>query len=92
MLAAVYCGWFYFLGSLTGAHRLDGIIGVILGLYICSHPSANAVNMLFFERGTLREYFSSRSGIGWLALNLVVMLAGCLVIVVGTIQLVIPND
>jgi hypothetical protein len=61
---------------------LDGSVGVALGLYICSHPAANAVRMLFFERDTLR-HISEWSVIRWLALNLLVLLAGWMVIFLG---------
>jgi hypothetical protein len=67
---------------------LDGSLGVILGLYICSHPAANAVDMLFFERYNLRQISSEWSGVGWLALNALVLLAGWMVIFIGLTRLV----
>jgi hypothetical protein len=87
-LAIVYYASLNFLGTLTGVHLWDGIIGVVLGLYICSHPSANAVDLLFFRRYDLRQIVSGWSGVGWILLNLLVMLVGWLVIVIGAIQLV----
>jgi len=83
LLAAVYIALLSYLHTLTGSSLLDGIIGVLLGLYICSRPAANAVDMLFFERGALRQ-LSEWSGIGWLALNMLVFLLGCAVIITGT--------
>jgi hypothetical protein len=88
VLALMYSYLLYFLDTLTGARLLDGSIGVILGLYICSRPAANAVDMLFFERGTLQRVTSNWLGIGWLALNLLVLLLGLIVIVIGVIRLV----
>jgi hypothetical protein len=87
-LALTYSYLFYLLPTLTGNRLLDGSIGVILGLYICSHPAANAVDMLFFERSALRWGRSNWLGLGWLALNLLILLLGCFVIVIGVIRLV----
>src|SRR5271157_36734 len=35
-IAAIFAGWLHFMSSLTGRARLDGGLGVLLGLYICS--------------------------------------------------------
>jgi hypothetical protein len=86
LLAIAYTGWFHYLHTLTGIPVLDGSIGVALGLYICSHPAANAVDMLFFERYNLRQ-ISEWSGVGRLALNALVLLAGWMVIFVGLTRL-----
>jgi hypothetical protein len=75
------------LGTLTGRSLLDGIIGIVLGLYICAHPAANAVNMLFFERQVLRQT-PEWSLMRWLALNLLVLLAGWVVVFLGLRRLV----
>jgi hypothetical protein len=65
---------------------------VALGLYICAHPAANAVNMLFFERDiardALRNVRSDWPLIRWLALNLFVLLVGWMVVFVGIRRLV----
>jgi hypothetical protein len=71
------------LPALTGRKMLDGAIGVALGLYICAHPAANAVNMLFFERDVLRTLRSDWPLIRWLALNLFVLLVGWMVVFAG---------
>ena len=83
LVAVAYFGLLRYLHSFTGRHLLDGGIGVILGLYICSHPAANAVDALYLTRGALREVWSKWSGIQWLALNVLVTFAGWLVIVSG---------
>jgi hypothetical protein len=54
LLAVAYISLLRYLHTLTGFNMLDGSIGLALGLYICSHPAANAINMLFFERKRLR--------------------------------------
>jgi hypothetical protein len=88
LLAALYGGLLRVLPTLTGSTTADGIGGVILGLYICSHPAANAIDLMFYSRGALREVASGWSGMGWLALNLLVVLVGWLVIVGGATRLV----
>ena len=72
----------------TGHPLLMGTIGVALGLYICAHPAANAINLLFFERETLRAVRSDWPLIRWLALNLLVLLAGWTVVFAGIRRLV----
>jgi hypothetical protein len=86
VLAMAYGGALRYLRTLTGTAMLDGGIGVALGLYICAHPAANAVNVLFYERDILR-HLSERSVIRWLALNLLVLVAGWMVIYGGIIRL-----
>ena len=88
LLAVAYIGLLRYLHTLTGIHMLDGSIGLALGLYICSHPAANAINMLFFERDRLRQNSSGWSIVRWLALNLLVLLTGWTVIFVGIKRLV----
>lgn len=88
LLAMAYGGLLRYLHTLTGINIVDGSMGVLLGLYICSHPAANAVDLLFFERGALHQLSSEWSGIGWLALNFLVLLAGWVVIVIGATRLV----
>jgi len=74
------------LPTLTGEPKVDGAIGVVLGLYACSHPAANAIDALFYPRGALARV--SWLGAGWLALNGAVMVAGWLAIVAGVMRLV----
>jgi hypothetical protein len=86
-LAFVYLGLLYILHTLTGDNVLDGIIGIVLGLYICSLPAANAVDILFAERSAVRQAPALRTGGRWLALNLLTLLVGWIVIVIGAIRL-----
>lgn len=81
-LALVYTELLRFLPTLTGISLLDGSIGVAMGLYICAHPAANAVNMLFFETDLLQQ-ISEWANIRWILLNLLVLLAGWMVIFTG---------
>jgi hypothetical protein len=75
------------IGVDVGISSVDGALGVVLGLYICSRPAANGIDLLFFERGGLRIAFSGWSGLEWLMLNAIVMFAGWVVIVVGASQI-----
>ena len=88
LIGIVYSGFLNYQRTLTGADNLDGIIGVLLGLYICSHPAANVVDMLFFRRGAQRQSSSRGSAVLWLSLNTLVLLIGWLVIFVGTTRLI----
>ena len=88
LAAVVFSVVFRSLRSLTGILMLDGGISVALGLFICAHPAAYWVNMLFFERHTLRRISSEWSVVRWLALNLLVLLAGWMVIYLGLTRLV----
>ncbi len=74
--------------TLTGTNKVDGIIGVLLGLYICSHPAANVVDLLFFRRDTRNQFSSGWSAIFWLALNMLVLLIGWTVLFIGTTRLI----
>jgi hypothetical protein len=67
---------------------LEGALGVALGLYICAHPAANAIHMLFFERDILRNVRSDWPLIRWLALNTFVLLVGWMVVFAGIRRLI----
>jgi hypothetical protein len=90
LLAAAYGGMLQYRRPLTTGDLLDGALGVMLGLYICSQPAANAVDLLFFSRGGPRQLPAGWAGAGWLGLNLLVVFVGWLVIVLGATRLVGP--
>jgi membrane-associated protease RseP (regulator of RpoE activity) len=93
LLGIVYSSLLYCHSTLTGTNSLDGIIGVLLGLYICSHPAANVVDILFFGQGARRRQFSSRrSALLWLALNALILLIGWISIFLGTTRLIVKAD
>jgi hypothetical protein len=85
LLAVVvaYILWIHLQHPLTHHARLDGSIGVLGGLYICSHPAANFIDLLFFQRHTFESLRHGWKGITWIVLNLIVWLLGCLVIIIG---------
>jgi hypothetical protein len=69
------------LATITGRTQADGIIGVILGLYISSFPARHFVDLLVYWK-TESNRFPSRRSLGWwIALNAAVLLVGWLVIV-----------
>jgi hypothetical protein len=89
LLASLYVGWFAYMGALTGSVRLDGSLGLLLGLYVCSHPAANVLDMLLFMTSDTREGITgTRSGQLWLALNVLTLLAGWVAIFSGAMRLV----
>jgi Tfp pilus assembly ATPase PilU len=67
---------------------LDGIIGVVLGLYISSHPAASLVDILFYRRAIRYQIPSKRSLVLWLSLNVLVLFISGIVIFVGTTRLI----
>ncbi len=86
LLAVIYGGWMAAQRTITDMPRLDGIIGVLLGLFICSRPAANMLDLLFARH--YRVATSEWSAIGWLALNGLVLFIGWLVITIGATRLI----
>ena len=90
LVAIAYGGWLY-QHTLTGNNKLDGSLGVLLGLFICAHPAANLLDSLLFEGSAGRDSSSWRSTLAWLALNLLVLFGGWNVILIGTTRFVSPT-
>jgi len=88
LLAVVWALWLHRLPALIGPRMPEAVSSVLLGLYICSHPAANAVDLLFFRRDLLREIAAEWWGVAFLALNLLVLFLGWLVITLGATRLV----
>ena len=61
----------------------DGVGGVLLGLFICAQPAANLIDSLY------RARYVRNDESGWLPqlANGLAMLAGIIVIILGTVQL-----
>lgn len=85
LLALAYCALPYTVGSLTGENRFDGIIGIVIGLYVCSHPASNVLDLLFMEGGVVRSS-PGDGGLIWYLLNLLVLIAGWLAVYIGVLQ------
>ena len=92
LTAAAYILWFNQRQRLTGNPMVDGAFSVVLGLYICSCPAGNAIDLLFFERASFRNVIAQSSSIGWLALNILTLLMGWIVIYLGTAHLTGRGD
>ena len=91
VLAGCYAVILNVLPSLTGVALLDGTLGLSLGLYICSHPAAAAIDLFYLDRLMLHRLTSEWADFRWLLLNIVVMLVGCLVTVAGATEFVGPT-
>jgi hypothetical protein len=88
MVGALYGVLINELGSLSSNLLLDGAIGVGLGLYICSHPASAAVDLLYMDRLAFQQLASEWADLAWVGLNLLVMVVGCMVTVVGATRFV----
>lgn len=87
VLAAIYGLWFHQQQALSGDRTVDGTFSVILGLYICSRPAGNAIDLIFIERRRFHRLVTESSSLQWLALNILTLLAGWFVIYLGTFHL-----
>ncbi|HEX9117572.1 MAG TPA: hypothetical protein VGA61_15990 [Anaerolineae bacterium] len=83
-VAALYGALLVFRHTLTGVVRWDATIGVVLGLFICSRPVSNMLDLILFGRQLRPQFASQRAEIAWLVLNVVVLLIGLLVLTSGT--------
>lgn len=89
MLGGLYTGWLTYFNGLNGSNRLDGTLGILLGLYICSKPAANMLDILLFMRADLRENIvSTNRGRIWLLFNLLTGIAAWGVIFSGVLRFV----
>ena len=88
MVAAIYAVLITELGALSSNLLLDGAIGVGLGLFICSYPASAAVDLLYLDRMAFQQLVSEWADLAWVGLNLVVMVVGCLVTIVGATRFV----
>lgn len=90
LLGIVYGAIFVLRPLLLGQPLLAGSIGVLLGLYICSQPAANAIDILFFGRVGRYIAYSRQSETIWLLVNTAVMLVGVCVIIIGATRFSVP--
>jgi hypothetical protein len=85
LLALAYSGLLLVYSPLTGEERIDGAIAVVLGLYVCSHPASNVLDLLFMDGGVVRRG-AEQHGIAWYILNLLVLMAGWFAVWLGLIR------
>ncbi len=83
LLAFVYCALILILHTITGYRQVDGTLGIVLGLFICSHPTGNVLDLLIYKRNILQP-----NGWSW-AINFLVLLIGWMVIFLGATQYII---
>ena len=86
LVALVYGYLLNAQGSLTGVSTRDGIIGVLLGLFICSQPAANFLDALLFGRYLRLEHTRIAYELFWWVLNVLVLLVGWNVIFIGMVR------
>jgi hypothetical protein len=86
LVAILYCLLLYFNLPFTKSWKLDGIIGVLYGLYTASHPAANVLDLLFYARDNLRRGLSKQAYALWWALNGFALIMGWFTIVFGLIR------
>ncbi len=91
LAALLYGGIIQTNHSLTGMPRADGIIGALLGLYICSQGAANILDVLLYGGASGIQSLSRRALILWLGLNGLILFVGWLVIVMGTTRFTLPS-
>lgn len=82
-LAVLYAAWLSFQGGLSGADRVDGVIGVLLGLWTSSYPASHFLDLLLFHRSTLLRAGDRKSIVPWLLINAVGLAIGLTIIIVG---------
>ena len=92
LLGVVYAAIFILRPLLLGRPLLAGSIGVLLGLYICSHPAANGIDMLFLGRRGHYVDRSTQNETLWLLVNFLVLLVGLVVIIIGATRFSIPTN
>jgi hypothetical protein len=90
LLAIAYGSVFLFLPTLTSSTTLDGIIGVVLGLYIGSHPAAHLLDLLYLPSRVRHQLLASEPGMWWLGVNILVLLVGLITITLGANRFVQP--
>jgi hypothetical protein len=92
LIGITYCILLDSQHTLIGKDTLEGVIGVVFGLYLSSHPAAGLIDLLFFKRAGWNQYSSNRSMGFWLVINMLVLLIGWLVIFVGTTRFIERAD
>ncbi len=83
LLALAYAVTIYVWRPLSTAHKVEGSLGILLGLFICSKPAANLLDMLFDLLSNRFQHDSGLLLVFWLILNFLVMLIGWFVITLG---------
>lgn len=90
VLGAIYAAWLYTRQTITGSNFWDAAIGVLLGIYICSRPVSNLMDMLYAQNVRWKE-LKKRAGMTWLIMNFITTFVGWATIVLGATRMVRPG-
>jgi hypothetical protein len=81
LLAAITSGMIYTRSVFAPPDWMEGTLGVILGLFICSRPAAYLLDLLY------QSHYAGPPKLWiWLTLNLLTLLAGVIVVFLGIMQ------
>jgi hypothetical protein len=84
--AGAYCIVLYGKHSLTGHPLIDGLIGMVLGLYICSYPAGNMIDIIFYRQNLSRARSSGWIGVAWVSLNVVALGVAWMMVTIGVLR------
>ncbi len=88
-VAAFYC--LFSFGWLANVNPwLNGAVGILLGLFIASIPSANLLDMLLYSRFMTWATPGKAQILWWITYNTMVLVIGGLVLTVGAMQFNLP--
>ena len=91
LLGLVYLALLYTQSPLTGSFKTDGIVSVLVGLYICSHPVANGLDILLYRRYMIGRKTSTGAEVLWWIFNAATLLTGWWIIFVGMLRFSRPS-
>jgi hypothetical protein len=89
-IALLYLGLLLAFHGLSGIIMVDGSVGVLLGLFVCSFPVRHFMDILIYWRTESRRFLSNRALAWWIALNFAILGLGWLVIVTGATRFMHP--
>lgn len=90
LLGMAYVTWIYLQGHVIERPLWDATLGVLLGLYICSRPITNLMDMIYTQNIRWQD-LRQKAGLRWIVLNFLTTFIGWATIVVGATQMVRPE-
>lgn len=90
VLGIIYAAWLYTRDTLTGSNFWDAAVGVLLGIYICSRPVSNLMDLIYAQNVRWTE-LKKRAGMTWLVMNFLTTFVGWATIVLGAMRMVRPE-
>lgn len=88
-VGVIHAAWLYTRHTITGSNFWDAVLGVLLGIYICSRPVGNLLDMLYTQNIRWTE-LKKRAGVLWLVMNFITTVTGWATIVLGATRMVRP--